>query len=276
MTGEIVKILYEHEQPDVEVVEELNESGEAKKKYKIRGTFSTIAERNRNGRIYPKQLWEREVLKYQDTIKSGSINRLCEWEHPARNTVDPMQAVACINKLWVEGNKVLGEATILDNERGNQLKSLIDNGIKISVSSRGTGKVGAGGVVENFNLITYDLVSAPSDFGASMNGICESKESFLLTESGELHQLTDEQLSKYLEPKIEVDAVKAFKESFDKLTEGSKDTKISVQSFKSSAGALFKSLKSEDSLKEFKQKINKLESQLNSILDDIDALVEEI
>ena len=158
----IVKLLYEYESPDVEVVEELSESGESKKKYKIKGTFSTIAEKNRNGRIYPRHLWEAAVSKYQNVLKSGSINRLCEWEHPPRGTVDPMEAVACIDSLKIEGNKVIGEATILDNPKGNQLKTLIDNGIKISVSSRGSGKVGNGGLVEKFDLITSDIVSQPS------------------------------------------------------------------------------------------------------------------
>lgn len=276
MTGEIVKILYESESPEVEVTEELNESGVSQKKYKIRGTFSTIAERNRNGRVYPRHLWEREVSKYQSHIQSGSINRLCEWEHPARNTVDPMQAVACINKLWIENNKVLGEATILDNEKGNQLKSLIDNGIKISVSSRGTGKVGRDGIVENFNLITYDLVSAPSDANATMNGITESQESYLLTESGELHELTDEQLKKYF--KKDVDIAKELKESFEKLTvnEDVKTLNVNFSSSKSIVEKLFKALKEESGLKEFKVKISNLEKQMKSVFDDISALIKEI
>ena len=71
----IVKLLYEYESPNVEVVEELSESGETRKKYKIKGTFSTIAEKNKNGRIYPRHLWEAAVDKYQNVLKSGSINR---------------------------------------------------------------------------------------------------------------------------------------------------------------------------------------------------------
>ena len=62
-----------------------------------------------------------------------------------------------------------------DNPQANQLKSLIDNGVKISVSSRGVGSV-KNGIVESFKLITYDIVPNPSDYNATMNGMCESMQ----------------------------------------------------------------------------------------------------
>lgn len=160
-------------QMQVSVSETLNESGKAEKKYHIKGVFSTIGEKNRNGRIYPQNLWEREINAYQTNIKNGTINTLMEYEHPARTEVDPMKAVAKIEKLAINGKYVMGEAVLLDNPAANQLKSLIDNGIKISVSSRGVGSV-KNGVVNEFKLITYDIVSAPSDYNATMNGMCES------------------------------------------------------------------------------------------------------
>ena len=159
---------------ELEVTEQVNEAtGNTEKKYKINGIFSTIGEKNRNGRIYTKQIWESEISSYQDNFTNGSINTLMEWEHPSRTNVDPMQAVAKIESLKIEGNYVIGEAVLLNNEKAQQLKSLIDNGIKISVSSRGVGNV-RNGIVENFKLITYDLVSDPSDYNATMNGVCES------------------------------------------------------------------------------------------------------
>ncbi|EAJ2917450.1 hypothetical protein DFW84_10055, partial [Campylobacter coli] len=178
-----LKLLYEYHDANVLIEESINDKKEKVKKYKIAGIFSTIGEKNRNGRIYPKELWESNVKKYQDVIKSGSINRLCEWEHPERGTVDPMEAVAAINKLEINGKYVMGEATLLDNPRANQLKSLIDNGIKLSVSSRGSGRV-KNGIVESFDLITYDLVSAPSDYNATMEGtsIYESQKEFVMVD----------------------------------------------------------------------------------------------
>lgn len=181
MSSEKLKLLYEYHDANVTVEESLNENKEKVKKYKISGIFSTIGEKNRNGRIYPRELWESNVKKYQDVIKSGSINRLCEWQHPERGTVDPMEAVAAMRKLEIQGNYVIGEAVLLDNPKANQLKTLIDNGIKISVSSRGSGTV-RDGVVNSFNLITYDLVDAPSDYNASMFGelVYESEKEFVM------------------------------------------------------------------------------------------------
>jgi hypothetical protein len=160
--------------PEFIVEETLDEkTGSTSKKYKISGIFSTIGEKNRNGRIYPRELWEKEVSNYQTNFETGSINTLMEWEHPARTNVDPMEAVAKITKLNIKDKHVMGEAVLLDNPKSNQLKSLIDNGVSISVSSRGVGSV-KNGVVEDFKLVTYDIVAAPSDYNATMNGIVES------------------------------------------------------------------------------------------------------
>ena len=169
------KLIYDLDAaPEFIVEEEINESnGTKSKKYKIKGIFSTIGEKNRNGRVYPRGLWETEVGKYQENFNSGSINTLMEWEHPARTDVDPMEAVAKITSLSIKDKFVLGEAVLLDNSKANQIKTLIDNGVKISVSSRGLGSV-KNGIVENFKLITYDLVSTPSDYNATMNGLVES------------------------------------------------------------------------------------------------------
>lgn len=170
-----MKLLYDIDsQPEFLVEEYLNEAtGKTGKKYRIKGVFSTIGEKNRNGRVYPSHIWEKEIAGYQGNFTNGSSTTLMEWQHPARTNVDPMLAVAKIEKLEIQGNKVIGEAVLLDNPQANQLKSLIDNGIKISVSSRGVGSV-KNGIVEDFKLVTYDIVDQPSDYNATMNGMVES------------------------------------------------------------------------------------------------------
>lgn len=179
----------------VDTCETINEAtGNKEKVYKIKGIFSTMNTKNRNGRIYPSELWRKEVDRYQNEINNGTINTLMEYEHPARTKVDPMSAVAKINKLWIQDQYVMGEATLLNNDKANQLKSLIDNGIKISVSSRGVGTL-ADSVVKSYQLITYDIVPDPSDFNATMNGLVESYQlnegviddlSFSVDESGNI------------------------------------------------------------------------------------------
>jgi len=172
-----MKIIFDAESDvDFVVDSDINEStGVTSKKYKIKGVFSTMGEKNRNGRIYPRELWETQISEYQDNFTTGSINTLMEYEHPARTAVDPMEAVAKITKLEIKDRFVMGEAVLLDNAKANQLKTLIDNGVKMSVSSRGVGSV-KNGIVENFKLVTYDLVAAPSDYNATMNGLVENHQ----------------------------------------------------------------------------------------------------
>lgn len=152
---------------------ELNESTGVKR-YILRGIFSTIGEKNKNGRMYGMDIWKSEVEKYQKIMNSGSNNSLMEYKHPPRSCVEPMEAVGKMLKLHIEGKYVMGEAVLLDNPKANQLKTLIDNGIKISVSSRGLGDTDRFNNVIRYKLITYDIVPDPSDYNATMNGMCES------------------------------------------------------------------------------------------------------
>lgn len=166
--------LLESELHEIELVEGFQDQ---EKHFYIRGVFATIEKINNNKRIYPRKLWEREVEKYQTQIQRGTVNTLMEWEHPTgRSKVDPKNAVAKITKLWIEGDYVMGEAVIFDNAQADTLKSMIIHGVKISVSSRATGKVGQGGRVQEFNLVTFDIVTTPSDQGATMSGVYESEE----------------------------------------------------------------------------------------------------
>lgn len=166
--------LFESELHEFQLVEGMQDE---EKHFYIRGKFATIEQLNNNKRIYPRSLWEREVAKYQNEIENGTINTLMEWEHPkGRLTVDPKNAIAKITKLWIEGDFVMGEAVIFDNPQAETIKSMIRHGVKISVSSRASGSVGNDRVVKSFNLITFDIVTNPSDQSATMRGVFESEE----------------------------------------------------------------------------------------------------
>ena len=146
----------------------INESGQKTKDYYLCGVFSTPNQKNRNGRIYSREIWEREVERYQKEINEKSINSLCEYNHPPRSSVDPLKAVGRIVELKLDGNYVMGKIKILNNNspETNQLKALIDENVKIGVSSRGVGSVDARGIVKDFKLITYDIVPNNSDYNA--------------------------------------------------------------------------------------------------------------
>ena len=174
-----MKLIYGNEKVDAEIL--INES-DNEKKYIIRGIFSTMNKENRNKRKYSKKIWEPEVNSYQKVMSDGDINALMEWKHPPRSSVDPMEAVARMNELYIKGEYIYGEAVLLDNAKANQLKTLIDNGIKISVSSRGLGAVGRNGEVTKYKLITYDIVPDPSDYNATMTGVSESVDGHIISE----------------------------------------------------------------------------------------------
>ena len=164
------------------------------KKFIIRGVFATIGVKNGNGRIYPRDLWEQEVKKFQREIEDGTINTLMEWDHPTnRVDVDPSKAIAKIRKLWIEDDKVMGEAVLFDVPGAQHLKEMIKNGVQISVSSRGTGNVDNMGNVTEFELKTFDFVADPSDNSATMYGIYEKK----------LKEQNSKKVRKVIKPRID-------------------------------------------------------------------------
>jgi hypothetical protein len=183
-----MKLILEDENKllESEVVENVNEAtGTKKKEYFLSGVFSTAGVKNGNGRVYPRDIWEREVALYQQKINESHVHTLGEWEHPTRADVDPMKAVIKITELRLEGDYVYGKAKVLDNPDGERLKVLIDEGIKIDISSRGVGSIGRNGVVEEFKLITYDLVSKASNPGSHLSGIVEG-QNYMVNESGDI------------------------------------------------------------------------------------------
>ena len=195
-----MKLILEDENLNLEsqVVESINEAtGQKKKDYFLSGVFSTAGVKNGNGRVYPRDIWEREVAAYQTKINENHVQTLGEWEHPARADVDPMKAVIKITELKLDGDYVYGKAKILDNPEGERLKVLIDEGIKIDISSRGVGSVGKNGIVEEFKLITYDLVSKASNPGSHLTGIVEG-QSYMVNESGEIIEYKESETLKEL------------------------------------------------------------------------------
>ena len=140
----------------------------------IEGIFSTAEERNRNGRIYSKKILEREVDKLRENILNKSS--LGELEHPASNTITLERAAILIEDLVWEKNHVMGKAKVLSTPCGQIVKSLIEDGARIGISSRGLGTVNekTNYVNEDFNLICWDIVSQPSNRGSWVNGVLES------------------------------------------------------------------------------------------------------
>ena len=136
------------------------------KTMKVRGIFSEAEKKNGNGRIYGKNLLEREVKNLQPII---SERRLCgELDHPNDEVVHLANVSHIITDLKMEGNTLVGEAEFLDTPSGRILQELAKAGVRIGISSRATGSVehdmkeDAYMVQDNLRMITWDMVADPS------------------------------------------------------------------------------------------------------------------
>jgi len=162
---------------DVKLVTE--GTGDDKKLY-IEGVFLQSELKNRNGRMYPFSVLEKEVNRYnEEYVKSKRA--LGELGHPDGPTVNLDRVSHRITSLKAEGNNFIGKAQILDTPMGKIAKSLLGEGVQLGVSSRGMGSIDkredCNVVMDDFMLATAaDIVADPSAPDAFVNGIMEGKE----------------------------------------------------------------------------------------------------
>ena len=158
----------------------LTEEKEGKKNYFIEGIFLQSEIANKNGRMYPFKTLQREVAKYHENfIRQGRA--LGELGHPEGPSINLDRVSHKIERLNEDGNNFVGRAKILDTPNGKIAKSLLDEGVRLGVSSRGMGslkKESACNVVQDdFMLATAaDIVADPSAPDAFVDGIMEGKE----------------------------------------------------------------------------------------------------
>ena len=171
-----MKLISEH----IDKVEYITEGAGKEKNYKIRGVFLQADVKNRNGRVYPMDILEKEVTRYNKEFiqKKRAFGEL---GHPDGPTVNLERVSHMITDLHPDDKNFVGEAKIMDTPYGKIVKSLIDEGAQLGVSSRGMGslepKKGAQYVRSDFYLATAaDIVADPSAPNAFVNGIMEGRE----------------------------------------------------------------------------------------------------
>lgn len=166
---------------DSNILTESNDDG--KKSYFIEGIFMQGAVKNRNGRVYPCEILESEMHRYSkefiDTKRS-----LGELGHPNGPQINGDRVSHLITEMKRDGNDFYGRAKIIATPMGEIVKTFIDEGVKIGVSTRGLGSVKASstGVMEvqnDFHLSTVDIVTDPSAHDAFVNGIMENTEYYI-------------------------------------------------------------------------------------------------
>ena len=164
----------------IENVQILTEEKDGKKLLYIEGVFLQSELKNRNGRMYPFSVLEREVQRYsEEYVKTKRA--LGELGHPDGPTINLDRVSHRITDLHAEGNNFIGKAQILDTPMGNIAKNLLGEGVQLGVSSRGMGSIqkkeDCNVVADDFMLTTAaDIVADPSAPDAFVNGIMEGKE----------------------------------------------------------------------------------------------------
>jgi len=136
----------------------------------LSGMMQMAETQNGNGRVYPQKILEREVGNYKKLVDENRA--LGELDHPEESVINLRNVSHQVTDIWMEDNKVMGKMKVLDTPSGGILRSLVDSGVSIGISSRGLGSVseqmGKTIVEDDFQLICFDMVSEPSTPGAFM------------------------------------------------------------------------------------------------------------
>lgn len=168
-----MKLIAEYIDSDLEVIEE---KVGGKKSLAIEGVFMQADKKNRNGRVYEKEVLENAVNKYvKEQVETGRA--VGELNHPDGPTINLDKVSHKITELRWDGSNVIGKASILKTPMGQIVEGLLEGGVKLGVSSRGMGSLvqrnGTQHVGKDFMLSTVDIVQDPSAPEAFVNGIME-------------------------------------------------------------------------------------------------------
>lgn len=138
--------------------------------------------KNGNGRKYPEKILRREIEKYQQVVAENRA--LGEADHPESSVINLKNVSHMVTKIWWDGPAVMAKIKVLNTPSGQIIKSLVESGVKLGISSRGLGSTKeVGGVTmvdDDFQLICFDMVSEPSTPGAFM--MKEAKEKLIKNE----------------------------------------------------------------------------------------------
>ena len=194
-----MKLISEH----VEDIEYITEDSDGKKNYRIRGVFMQAEVKNRNGRMYPMNVLEKEVGRYNKEYVNQK-RAFGELGHPDGPTVNLERVSHMITKLYPDGKNFIGEAKVMDTTYGKIVKNLIDEGAKLGVSSRGMGSLEPRKdmhvVKDDFYLATAaDIVADPSAPNAFVEGIMEGKE--WIWDNGKIREMDIEAYKRELDKK---------------------------------------------------------------------------
>lgn len=164
----------------------------------LTGVMQRADAKNGNGRIYPYNILKREVETYQKLVREKRA--LGELDHPDDPVVNLKNASHIVTDIWWNGKDVMGKIKILNTPSGQTLKSLVESGVQLGISSRGLGSVKESMntliVEDDFQLVCFDMVSEPSTGGAFMNLTEARKSSNIITRADRLNRLLNDIVNK--------------------------------------------------------------------------------
>lgn len=139
----------------------------------LTGIMMQAALRNGNGRVYPVNEISRAVQECQAKIARGQFI-MGELNHPDSLSINLANVSHAITEIRMDGNNAVGKMKLLNTPSGNIAKAIIEGGVRLGVSSRGTGNVNESGEVGDFSFVTMDIVSTPSAPDAYPNVVAEA------------------------------------------------------------------------------------------------------
>jgi hypothetical protein len=154
---------------------QLTESRDAERNLYLSGRMMAAEQKNLNQRVYPRSEIERAVKAINEKCKEGAYV-MGELNHPDNLSIDLKNVSHIITEAYMDGDNAVGKCKILNTPSGLIVKSLIEGGVKLGVSSRGTGNVTTEGIVEDFSFVTVDIVAQPSGPGCYPDVVRESVE----------------------------------------------------------------------------------------------------
>ena len=167
-------------------VESVEDGGQ--KNLCMRGIFIQGDVKNQNQRVYPMQEIGKAVKSLKEKINSG-FSVLGEADHPEDLTVNLDRVSHVITEMDMQGSDGIGKLKILPTPMGNLVKTLLESGVKLGVSSRGSGNVSEGGKVSDFEIVTVDIVAQPSAPDAYPDPIYEKLQHY--KQGGSLMELAE-------------------------------------------------------------------------------------
>ena len=155
---------------ELELTEATGKNG---KSLVLSGILMQADVKNRNNRIYPKKEIEKAVNTINERLRGGE-SILGELDHPQSLTINLDRVSHVLTEAVMDGSNAVGKLKLVDTPMGKIAQELINSGVKLGVSSRGTGRVAEGGKVDDYHFATMDIVAQPSAPGAFPNSVMES------------------------------------------------------------------------------------------------------